>query len=306
MKRITLIVTICIFGFLGIFIMAKNNPVTFTQSAEKLPADVLGWKKSAEGAVYYPKNLFKYINGGAELYISYSFKHLIAQTYVKEGSPEIKVDIFHMGSSMNAFGVFSHSRETVDRFVAPDVESEYAAGLLTFWKGPYYVSILAYPETGEKKNVVKKLAQSIAGLIKEESRKPSIINRLPTERLDTRGIRYFRHYTWMNSFYFISNDNILLIDNDTEALLAGYNLDEGNGEGKKTCLLLLVVYPGPEKAKAAYRSFMKNYLPDAREGFKQLEDNRWTGCRLDGVLLSIVFNAPALEPAKAILAKVKK
>jgi hypothetical protein len=297
MKRITLIVVICIFGFLGTTIMAKNTLLTFTEIAEKLPARVQDWKKSSEGAVYNPKNLFKYINGGAELYISYNFKHLAAQTYVKEGSPGIKVDIFHMGSSMNAFGVFSHSRENVDRFVAPDVESEYAAGLLTFWKGPYYVSILAYPETQEKKNVVQKLARHIARLINEESRKPPIINRLPSENLVTGSIRYFRHYAWMNSHYFISNENILLIDSDTEAVLARYKLDS---------LLLLVRYPGPDKAEAAYRSFLENYLPGAREGFKQLEDDRWTGCNLDGDVLSIVFNAPALEPAKAILAKIKK
>lgn len=306
MKRITLLVTCCIIGILGTTIMANTNDLTAAELLEKLPPDVQGWKKSGDTTVYNPENLFKYINGGAELYISYNFKHLAAQTYVKEGSQEIKVDIFHMGSSFNAFGVFSHSRETVDRFVAPNVESEYAAGLLTFWKGPYYVSILAYPETQEKKNVVQKLGRSIAGLITQESRKPPIIDRLPADNLDVLGIRYFRHYTWMNSHYFISSENILFIDSDTEAVLASYHLNGNKGENKKASLLLLIIYPNKEKAKAAYRSFLENYLPDAPEGFKQLEDGRWTVGHLDGELVSIVFNAPALEPARALLAKIKK
>ncbi len=285
--------------------MANNNLLTLTELTEKLPLGIQGWKKCTEGTVYNPENLFEYINGAAELYISYSFKYLAARTYTKEGFPEIKIDIFDMGNSLNAFGVFSHSRESVDRFVAPGVESEYASGLLTFWKGRYYISILAYPETEEKKSIVKKLARHISGLIREESRKPPIIALLPSEDLVPQSIRYFRHYIWLNSHYFISDKNILHINKGTEAVLAKYNFDR---KGETTSLLLLVTYPDPAKAKTAYESFLKNYLHlhDAQEGFKQLEDHRWTGCKYDGKLVSIVFNAPGLEQAKTLLTRVKK
>ncbi len=287
--------------------MANNNRLTLIELTKKLPLEIQGWEKSADEGIYKPENLFEYINGAAELYISYSFKYLVARTYKKKGFPEIKIDIFDMGSSLNAFGVFSHSRESVDRFVAPGVESEYAGGLLTFWKGRYYVSILAYPETEEKKNIVQKLARHISSLIREESRKPPIIALLPSENLVPQSIRYFRHYIWLNSHYFISDKNILFINKDegTEAVLAKYRFDR---KGKTIILLLLVTYPDPVKAKIASRSFLKNYLhlPDAQEGFKQLEDHCWTGCKYDGKIVSIVFNAPDLEQAKILLEKVKE
>ncbi len=51
-----------------------------------MPAEINGWKKSLKDTIYTPENLFEYINGGAELYISYNFKQLLTQKYVKEES----------------------------------------------------------------------------------------------------------------------------------------------------------------------------------------------------------------------------
>jgi hypothetical protein len=286
------------FFFLGMIIMAKAT--SLTELSKQLPVEINGWQKSAKTAFYTPKNLFEYINGGAELYISYSFKHVLAQKYTKANLPEISVDVFDMGSSVNAFGVFSHSREDLDHSVSEDVESEYASGLLTFWKGRYYISILAYPETEEKKQTVLALGRHIAGLIKEKSEKPSLIDQLPTEHLIKESIRYFHHYIWLNSYFFISNQNILFIDEDTEAVLASYK-EKGN-----RYFVLLVSYPDKMKTEAAHRSFLKNYLPDARKGIKQLEDGRWTGCRTHGQIVMVVLNVPNVEKIKALLKKTKE
>ena len=165
MKK-ALVIIIWVTSIAGVYAM---DNLTLKEITAKLPAQVLGWQKSTKGAVYNAKNLFKYINGGAELYISYEFKELAALTYLKKGDAEIKVDVFDMGSSASAYGVFSHSKEGVDRFVRADVESEYASGLLTFWKGRYYISILAYPETDQKRDVVQKLGRFIADLIEENT-----------------------------------------------------------------------------------------------------------------------------------------
>lgn len=274
--------------------MADKKNLTCTYLGEKLPMEISGWKKSGAGAAYRPDNLYKYINGAAELYISYQFKSLAAHAYVKEGFPAIKTDIFDMGDSKNAFGVFSQSREKTDRFVAPDVESEYAAGLLTFWKGRFYVSILAYPETGEKKKLVQHLGRHIAGLIQGESKKPPLTDLLPVENRVPGSVRYFRHHTWINSHYYISDENILRIDKDTEAVSARYDFGAGV---KQKGVLLLVTYPDAAKAKAAYAGFLKHHRPGAQDG-------RRPGRRLKGRLVSLVFNAPDLQHADELLNKV--
>jgi len=288
---------------LGINIMADSNTVetNLIELSEQLPEEIEGWKKSAERRRYGADDLFEYINGGAELYISYNFKQLAAIPYEntkKKGAQPIRLDIFDMGTTENAYGIFAHSRETVDRTVAENVESEYISGQLTFWKGRYYVSILAYPETEEKKKVMLTLARTIAEKVTEESRKPLILKRLPGKNLVTRSIRYFRHHNWINSHYFISDKNILYIDKETEAVLAKYI------EGDSKFFLLLVQYPGNETAVAAEKSFLKNYLPGHKEGIEQLEDGRWTGIRREGKRIAVVLNASGLTRIKKLFQEI--
>ncbi len=280
-----------------------NDTLNRLKSIEKtLPEEMQGWEKLGAGTVYSQENLYEYINGGAELYISYQFKHLITQTYINKELSEIKIDLFDMGSPYNAYGIFSHGKEEVDHFVSPDVESEYASGLLTFWKGSYYVSILAYPETEKKKLIVKALADKIVEQIHEKSEKPPIISMLPKKGLDLSSIRYFRHFRWMNTYGFILDKDYLNFDSDTHAVLAKYNFTE---KVKKPPLLILIQYQNSNKANAAYQSFLKHVMPDAHHSFKKLKDSRWAGCKHKNNIITIVWNAPDKKTAEIILVSVK-
>ncbi len=262
-----------------------------------LPAEAGGWKKAGPPEKYDKTNLYDYIDGGAELYISYNFQKLLAVRYKGEDDEEIVIDIFDMGNSHDAFGVFSHGREREDGFVGQG--SEYGGGLLTFWKDRYYVSIMAYPETEKKKELVLDLGKTLAAAIPTEGKLPAVVALLPTENLVRDSIRYFHHYIWLNSHFFIASENILQIDDETQAVLAKYKA------GDKTFHLLIAIYPDAQKAKTAGESFLRNYLPDARDGMAELPDGRWTGFRLEDRLLGIVFNAPDKNILNAYLQKIE-
>ncbi|MGB7297452.1 MAG: DUF6599 family protein [Candidatus Aminicenantales bacterium] len=249
-----------------------------------LPSVIDGWKKADLPAIHDKANLFDYIDGGAELYISYNFKKLLAVRYTGTDEEEIIIDIFEMGNSHNAFGVFSHGRELEDGLVGQG--SEYGGGLLTFWKDRYYISIMAYPETEKKKELVLDLGRKLAAAIPAKGALPPVLGLLPEQNLVRNSIRFFHHYIWLNSHFFIANENILQIDDATQAVLAKYKA------GDETFHLLVALYPDEERANKAAASFLRHYLPDAREGMAELPDGRWTGYRLKGRMLSIVFNAP--------------
>jgi hypothetical protein len=271
--------------------------VAMAQSLENLytvlPSEVGGWKKAEPPETYDKSNLYDYIDGGAELYISYNFRKLLAVRYKAADEEEIVIDIFDMGNSYDAYGLFSHGREREDGIVGQG--SEYNAGLLTFWKDRYYVSILAYPETGGKKEIVLGLGRTLADAVPDEGEVPPVVGLLPQPNLVPESVRYFHHYIWLNSHFFIANENILLIDDETQAVLAKYKSDG------KPVHLLIALYPDATKAKEAEQSFLRNYLTDAREGMARLPDGRWTGCRLKGNRLSVVFNAPSREAAVSCL-----
>lgn len=261
-----------------------------------LPDEIGVWKKVLPTETYDKKTLYEYINGAAELFISYNFRELLTVRYAGPDEEEIVIDIFDMGDSHNAFGVFSHGREKEDGLVGQG--SEYGGGLLTFWKDRYYVSIMAYPETPEKRESVLRLGRSLAGAVPAEGALPPVLAFLPEENLVRDSIRYFHHYIWLNSHFFISGENILLIDDETAAVLARYR------SAGPSFHLLVIVYPDAERAQKAAGSFLLNYLPDARDGVAELPDGRWTGCRREGSRLGIVFNAPDKEILAAYLGMI--
>jgi hypothetical protein len=294
-----------IFGALSISgdaLLKDSNPTI----EESLPAEVLGWESApGERMVYDRETLYDYIDGGAELYLSYGLDHVVSRTYVRKGEPDLVVDVFDMVTSQNAFGVFSHSREVVESVVGQG--SQYTEGLLLFWKGRYYVSILASPETEKSKKAVFALGRAIESAIPEEGPLPSVLNLLPPQGLVEESIRYFRHYIWLNSHYYVSDENILHIDDTTEAVLAKYkNGQKIDGEGgDENRILLVVQYPDEEAALSAYRDFMEHYLPD-RNGRPavRIEDGTWTACRTGGRVVAVVFNAPIEREALTLIESV--
>jgi hypothetical protein len=264
-----------------------------------LPDKIQGWMVSEQDHVYNPETLFDYINGGAELYLSYGFNEVLSRRYTKHEQPDIVVDIFDMGTSHNAYGTFSHSRETLDKTFGQG--SEYTEGLLLFWKDRYYISILTFPETAESKEAIFQLAKKIEGAIPGEGSLPQILELLPQKSLVPQSIRYFHHYIWLNSYYYVADQNILHIDEKTDALLAKY------GEQKKRSLLLLIQYQEEEAAAAALNDFVQNYMPDhSGEFVLQIEDGTWTACQMSGNFLMVVFNASTEEGALDLIEEVQK
>jgi hypothetical protein len=296
MKHIgCLIILLSAVSFAGAFAVhsASEDPSTM------LPASVEGWKAAHQDQKYDRNTLFDYIDGGAELYLSYGFKSLTSRTYSKTDQPDIIVDIFDMTTSQNAFGVFSHTRETMDSTFGQGCQ--YVEGLLLFWKDNYYVSILSSLENPELKKAVFALARHIDAAIPTEGPLPEIISLLPSESLVPESIRYFHNHVWLNSYYFIADENIFEIDERTEAVLAKY------GEPGKRQILLLIQYDSEDHARRGQAGFLNLYLPgQSRKSAARIEDGTWTACKLDGTLLAVVFAAPQEQPALDLLNAVHR
>lgn len=298
MQRYKLIAALILFIVVTMFMRMTAMSETVSEFNKVLPEKIDGWKKAGPPDLYTPENLSNYIDGGAELYLSYNFKSALSLKYKDSADNEIAVDIFDMATSYDAFGVFAHTRETIETGFGQG--SEYAAGLLTFWKDRYYVSILAYPETPAKKEVVFKLGRAIAGAIKKEGPLLPLLSLLPAENLLAESVHYFHHYIWLNSFHFVSNENVLNIGKDTPAALAKYR------QAGTTFFLLLVRYPDPARAATAAGQFRQKVLGGAADWMRSLKEGRWTGLQCHGNLISVVFNAPDTATVRDILAKIKE
>jgi len=271
---------------------------TAAVEADLFPGEVHGWSLAPEAAVYSPEDLYTYIDGASELYISYGFRKLAVRRYAKKGWPEITVDLFEMSDAGSAFGIFAHSQEEPDQEVGRD--SEYLDGLLRFWQGNYYVSLLCSPETPETRTALLALGRRLAQRLPRAGERPKALTLLPADGLIGASIRYFRHHAWQNTYVFLHSENILEIGPDSEAILARY--DQGAGRP----VVLLVLHRDHAAAGRAFANLVRVFhLPADGGAAVQLGDNKYVAAALENGAVAVVWHGGGAARALALLAAVR-
>ncbi len=279
--------------------MSASQNASTLRLESLIPKEALGWKAEAKDEIYDPQTIFTYIDGAGEVYRAYNFRQLLSRRFKKAGNPDIVVDLFDMGSPEDAFGVFTMDLEGENPGIGQG--GTYDGGLLSFWKGRYFVSIYAEGETAETKEALYALGRMIAAAIEQSGAKPSLLGLLPAEFAARKAVHYFHHYIILNRHFFVSQDNILNLDQSTEGVLSK------PGQRGETGVLLLIKYPEPKKAEEAYKRFIKIYMPDAKgAGLVQTEDKKWTVAMVRKDLVAIVFGALSAESGKNTLANVEQ
>jgi hypothetical protein len=263
-----------------------------------VPQEANGWEAAVEGVLYDRDTLFDYIDGGAELYLAYGFREMLAARFERQGHPAIVADVFDMGSSEDAFGVFSAERQDPEAGIGQG--SEYAAGLLRFWKGRFFVSIWAEDETAATTEAARELAAKIAEAVEPPGPPPQLLDLLPGEGLADTRLRYFHDHLSLNLYYFLAEENILGLSAQTEAVLAPYETAEG------TTRLLLVRYPTAEEASRGLDGFLAAYLPEAGEArAARVESGTWVAAQSLGDVVMVAFDAPSRGRAEELLRAVQ-
>jgi len=265
------------------------------------PSEVHGWALAPEVETYAADDLYKYIDGASELYISHGFRKLLTRRYERTGWPVITADLFDMGDSGGAFGIFAHSQENPDQEIGQD--SEYLDGLLRFWQGQCYVSLLCSPETPESRTAVLELGRRIARLLPREGERPKVLALLPERGLIAPSVRYFRHHAWQNAYVFIASENILEIGPGCEALLARYD------QGGQRPIVLLVLHPSLAAAEQACAALKRRFgVPAGGGAAIKLADNKYFIAGLEKTIVAAVWHgggaAPARELLSVLLAKI--
>lgn len=258
-----------------------------------LPPHVNGWAAVEPDGLYDAERLYEYIDGGAEVYRALNVREVFARRYEREGFPEIIADLFDMGSASDAFGAYHHDlRDGASAGIGQ--ESEYADGMLAFWKERYFVSILATDETPETRGAVIELGRHVAAAIREEGAPPDLLRLLPEQGLLPAQVHYFHGHLSLSRYQSISDRNILKLGKSTEGILARYRPAPSGTPDAAPFALLLVGYPSPEKAREGLESFTDEHLPEAdARGVGRTEKGTWAGARAAGRILIGVLDAPS-------------
>jgi hypothetical protein len=257
-----------------------------------VPAEMNGWSLQEPVETYDRETIFDYIDGAGEVYLMYGFRKVNVFRYVKPDAPGLTVELFDMGTSEDAFGIFSHARESETSGIGQGYE--YKNGLLCFWKSRFFVCIQADEETPDTKEAAFGIARAVDKQITTAGEKPKLLTLLPQEDLDFGSIRFFHTYTALNFHYFLSTENILNLSRKTNAVLAQYQPDE--------TYLLCVEYPSASDAGRGYDGFIENYAPQAKTtGTVKIESCGWVAVKLARQYLVIVLEAPSEQEARRLV-----
>lgn len=142
--------------------------------------EITGWKPINEVNTYNPENLYEYIDGAAEQFISYGFQ-LLHSRDLSRGEVTVTVDIYDMGSPLNAFGIYRTERPTDREPLAIGAEATlYAPYQCLLLKDRYYGKVnLIEGEISD--SLGKSILESIAAALPGTSTLPEELPLLPSK-----------------------------------------------------------------------------------------------------------------------------
>jgi hypothetical protein len=292
-----------LFSSLAMILLAINLNCAQENMTNLLPGGKDGWVKSGKPEIYDRKNLFDYMNGGAELYLAYDFQGLVVQRYSPDSEEtgkknSITVEIYQMISSADAYGLFSFDQ--VGEMVEVGQKGVYAYGLLKFWKGKFLVRILGSQDN--LKETILKFGADIDRKIKTTGELPKLLSKIPKDSYIPNSDHFFHKQILLNNLYFLSDKNILNLSDETDCLLADFRFDE------QILKLLLIEYPDSGNAQNAYESFNKLYLNNqASEKNKiiEIEEGKLVGMDLEKNYLLLVFEGTDKKNTAQLLESAK-
>ncbi len=220
--------------------------LTFTGS--KAEVDVLdllpnisedgSWTWAEEPTQYTPESLFEYLNGAAPQYLSYGFVNLVHARYAYKGQDlsSVTLDIFDMGSTLGAYGIYSSGRPRGIPKRGWGTEGYQSGTIAAAWRGRIYLHGSADEDTPVLMAKLNLLMEQAASALGGEATWPPELSMLPEKRLITGSDRFIGKNLLGHSFL-------------PGGFLANYRMNGGEG------LLFLSDLGTPEGARKALASF---------------------------------------------------
>jgi len=237
---------------------------------------------AAQGSatVYNSDSLYKYIDGGADLYVLYDFKALLHQDF-KSGAIGLTADIYEMSQPEDAFGIYASERSPGSKFIPVGAEGYRDKGILNFFADRYYVKLSGSGANADA--LLGQFAQLLAGRIGGARTLPVLLQKLPREHRAQHSEQYLKKDPLGHSFL-------------APAYLVSY------GQGKQQAKLLVSVAPDVQGAKARADQLARHFkqsgesasAPEFGEGGLRAK-NSFEGsviARTHGRYLIALFNPP--------------
>ncbi len=142
--------------------------------------DLSGYRKNTDFNAFLPDDLWDFIDGAAETYLSYGFVDLHIAEY-KKGKNVIKLEIYRHSDHILAFGIYSTERSPSFKYMNLGSQGYKADGSINFFKGNYYVKIRTLPKSVKTLQAAESLAFSAAAMLEGSTEMPPVLSMFPSD-----------------------------------------------------------------------------------------------------------------------------
>ena len=151
------------------------------------------WTRTEAPRNFFPESLFEYIDGAAESYLSYDFRELLVVDLEKKGTEAtLTLEIYDMGSPVNAFGIFGAERYPENRAVSIGELGYLEGESLNFMSGRFYVKMLGFGLGEETGSILAGVGAQVAAAVKEKGVLPALVLAFPKKDLVAQSEKYIK------------------------------------------------------------------------------------------------------------------
>ncbi len=218
-----------------------------------------GWELSTDFPVYTPSNLWDYINGAADGYLSFGFQSLTMAEYTK-GKHTIKVEVYRHKDTQHAFGIYATERSPRYEFLDIGAQGYQKGEILNFLAGENYVKLQTNTDKSKAVKAMISIAESLAMNLEPDANFPELLKAFPEEGKNANRESFVAQNFLGHEFF-------------NEVFAADYSIND------EKFRLFLTEKSSPEECKmliSNYTEFTGQDLSPLEQGFFQIKD-RYNG-----------------------------
>jgi hypothetical protein len=196
------------------------------------------WKFNDSIRIFNTDNLYDYIDGAADNYLSNNFQELLVATYNITEEKYITIEVYQHQLPMDAFGIYAQERPLHGKFSKIGAQGYQESGILNFLCDRYYIKMMSHDQSPETNAVISRIASDVAQKLDPRAQLPQNLQYLPSEGKIENSEAYV-------------NTNFLGYEFLKGALLASY------GDSEKLFKVFIIEQPSIDKAGDMVAAYMK-------------------------------------------------
>jgi hypothetical protein len=253
-------------------------------AADLLPTSgaVAGWQRDGQVQTYNRDTLYDFMDGAADLYLTYGFEQLAVAQYVHPEAGSLQVEVYRVATDADAYGLYAYN--SYGQPIAVGVDGELDSGnRLAFWQARTFVQITGRQQVPD--DALRAMGAVVASALPQGGQRPSLVGHLPQSGLQPGSVRFFRQKIALDNLLWLGAQDPLGLGADVEGIIARYDV------AGQPVDLILVAYPTDSRAQRA------------QTGLQAAGVDSLVAAEVKGTTLGAVFGSTDADGAAALLAQ---